>query len=84
MIPETLDSNFLLELYKQLIDIFKDNTLEEIVDYCGGTVGFARAFETVCKNQDRVELLSYWKSLDWVEGDCFDDEVLQMLSERLG
>lgn len=52
------------------------------LDYVGGTGGFFRALETVCKKLHIEWLSEYCDGLAWYDSDLFDGEIIDEVIRR--
>lgn len=55
--------------------LLRDTDGLSLLDYNGGTAGYAEAFKMTCKKLDMDWLYEYWDSLPWYQSDLFDCEI---------
>lgn len=70
-----------------------DYSYKDHIDYYltmqGGTGGWFIAFKEACAQCDLIDMYEYYKSLDWMHGDVFDDIIADnmvkiLFSENVG
>jgi len=85
-IKTLITDDFLLELRNQLFRIHDYYSLELFADegipMNTSTSGWYAAFGKACLLTNKLELLKYWKNLEYYDSDIFDGELAEMLVEK--
>lgn len=70
---------FLNDLKKELDEVMKCDTGTDFLwmNYSGSN-GWHHAFVEACINNDELELLKFYDSLDWFESDQFDGFLIEV------
>lgn len=84
-IPQEIKRYLPIGFYKEMkteldlqfnIDVLeRDEVGNYAIWFLGGTYGFHATLERVLKRHGLKFLYDYYDSLDYMDGDCFDDEV---------
>lgn len=68
-VKQKLDARFDIDVLEQ------DGLGNYAIWFLGGTYGFHSTVEEVLKEHGLNFLYEYYEALDYMDGDCFDDEI---------
>lgn len=86
-IKDKFTIDFCKEFVRQLDLVFSDNrwnyekTYWSFYSYHESTIGWHNAFDGTCRKFGVPEIIDYFDSLDWYDGDKFDAEFDEILCD---